>query len=249
MMRDSIRGGGADDDDGMAWRRNNEDVVDDVSGNDSASSDVVVVDKVAAAVVAQQDRKHASNNNNNNNDDDDDVDAVPVSNKANDNDGDKKKKKNGKGDGKDDGKSGEAAKPRVGVMQLFRFARPLDVFLMVVGALMSVVRGTTLPAFSRIFGDVIDVLYRLGPEIPEASRATEPELIDVSLRFLYFAAVAFVSSWVQVSFGGCDLCDVCVRARVCVHVWRASALVCTASAVVCRNEFRIALQRKQTCCR
>jgi hypothetical protein len=89
---------------------------------------------------------------------------------------------------------------KVGVFQLFRFATKMDVLLMITGSIAAMGRGLCMPAFTLIFGDIIDTLSALDPTInPVVTQDQKDKLVSVSLQFLYFAAVAFVCSFVQVS--------------------------------------------------
>jgi ABC-type multidrug transport system fused ATPase/permease subunit len=86
-----------------------------------------------------------------------------------------------------------AVQARVSTLQLFKFATPLDWLLMLVGTLGAIGRGIVLPGFSLIFGDIIRVLFEL-ETLKDDSR-----LWRTAALFLYFGALALVSSWLQVT--------------------------------------------------
>jgi ABC-type multidrug transport system fused ATPase/permease subunit len=92
-------------------------------------------------------------------------------------------------DAKKDAK--KEAPPRVGTLALFRYATPFDWVLIFFGTIGAIGRGIVLPGFSLIFGDIIRVLFEI-----ETLR-DDSRLWGTAAWFLYFAAVAGVTSWVQ----------------------------------------------------
>lgn len=80
--------------------------------------------------------------------------------------------------------------PSIGFFQLFRFATGFDVFLMILGSLGAAVTGIMYPAISLVFGQIIDGFN----EDNFMERVT-----NLSLTFVAFAAVSFVSSYLAVA--------------------------------------------------
>ena len=84
----------------------------------------------------------------------------------------------------------DAKKPKpVSVRQLFRFATPLDYFLMSIGALCGIANGGTMAAFSIILGQVFNTLNS-----PNASDA-----LRISLIFIYVGIGTLVASTLQLA--------------------------------------------------
>uniref|UniRef100_A0AAR2LZN6 ATP-binding cassette sub-family B member 5 n=1 Tax=Pygocentrus nattereri TaxID=42514 RepID=A0AAR2LZN6_PYGNA len=62
-----------------------------------------------------------------------------------------------KGDKKEKGDKEKDAKiPMVGTIEIFRYADAVDIFLMVIGTIMSIANGAVLPAMVIVFGDMTD---------------------------------------------------------------------------------------------
>ncbi|XP_025093407.1 multidrug resistance protein 1A-like [Pomacea canaliculata] len=109
----------------------------------------------------------------------------------------------------DDGKSGCCGRKKketqktVGALELFRFAGPLEIVMMVVGMFGSVVAGCGLPLNMIVFGDVVDMFI----DSSKIANATNRTYADVlmekmspnTMYFLVLATVVFVTSTMAVS--------------------------------------------------
>jgi len=112
-----------------------------------------------------------------------------------------KKGKGKKGKGKKGKEEEEETGRKVGFHELFRFADRLDYLLMFIGVLCAMGHGVLMPLFAVFFGDVIDSFQVTvtNPD-PEAFAEILTDTInDIALKFVILAAVAAVTSFLQVS--------------------------------------------------
>eukprot|EP00168_Porphyra_purpurea_P020842 TRINITY_DN893_c0_g1_i1.p1 TRINITY_DN893_c0_g1~~TRINITY_DN893_c0_g1_i1.p1 ORF type:complete len:1344 (-),score=525.06 TRINITY_DN893_c0_g1_i1:346-4377(-) len=84
----------------------------------------------------------------------------------------------------------------VGIFELFRFATPFELGLMVVGSICACGHGSLLPLFTILFGDIITA-----GATPEA--VANPDLVadrinTICIKFVILAGVAFVLAFCQV---------------------------------------------------
>jgi ATP-binding cassette subfamily B (MDR/TAP) protein 1 len=103
---------------------------------------------------------------------------------------------NGKGEGEGEKKEGEGEtkpeeKPMLTFSEMFKFADSFDVFLMVFGGFAAFCNGAGMPAFSEVFGQMLNDLTH-GGEIKEA-------ISETALIMTYVGLIVFVLSTLQVA--------------------------------------------------
>ncbi|XP_072964824.1 ABC transporter B family member 9-like [Typha angustifolia] len=101
----------------------------------------------------------------------------------------------GEGDGDGDGgkKRGGGGDEKIPLYKLFAFADPLDAALMAVGAVAALVNGLAMPMMTFIFGQLINAFGNADHD------SVVHEVSKVVVNFLYLAAAAGVSAFLQVS--------------------------------------------------
>ena len=77
------------------------------------------------------------------------------------------------------------------VVQMFKYADRLDVFLMIVGAACAFIAGAGMPAFSEVLG-------RLLQELIDAPDDIDKKMTDLAVIMVYIGVALFVMSFFQV---------------------------------------------------
>ncbi|SPQ97565.1 ABC transporter transmembrane region [Plasmodiophora brassicae] len=97
--------------------------------------------------------------------------------------------------------------PRVTLIQMFEFTTPLEVCVLVLGAIGGIVNGLSLPAFSILFGNLFQ---SFGGGL--SSQQFYDKVSEICVQFVYVGLVAFAASWLQVS------CWALVADRQALHI-------------------------------
>eukprot|EP01025_Chloroclados_australasicus_P040707 TRINITY_DN4266_c0_g1_i1.p1 TRINITY_DN4266_c0_g1~~TRINITY_DN4266_c0_g1_i1.p1 ORF type:complete len:1011 (+),score=131.92 TRINITY_DN4266_c0_g1_i1:85-3033(+) len=84
-------------------------------------------------------------------------------------------------------------KPSINYFSLYRYADRVDIVLIIFGFLGAVVNGLTLPAFTVIFGELVNELGEDSPNLTE-------QVNDLALYFVYLAIVSWAASYFEVGF-------------------------------------------------
>eukprot|EP01134_Creolimax_fragrantissima_P003938 CFRG3938T1 len=98
-------------------------------------------------------------------------------------------------DSQDEEEKEEEKIPTVNYFKLFRFADKWDVIMLVIALLSSAGHGSMMALFATIFGDVFDSYDPFNP-----TQSLESAFMPAVEKFLYFGAIAFVTSYAQVGF-------------------------------------------------
>eukprot|EP01132_Coremiostelium_polycephalum_P000417 gene417-527_t len=98
-----------------------------------------------------------------------------------------------------DGKKGEEpVGPQVSFFSMFRYAKPFDYFLMILGTLGAIANGVAMPAMSIVFGQLMNSFGGSNANDPNFN-LTE-EITRLSLYFVYIGCGVFVCSYFEVTF-------------------------------------------------
>lgn len=101
-----------------------------------------------------------------------------------------------KGEEEEDGNAKKEDEPMVTFGEMFGYADKLDWILIFVGLVFSAVNGVSLPLFSLIFGELINLFgYGVGVTRDELSK----KVLNVALWFVYVAIGTFVCSFGEVA--------------------------------------------------
>lgn len=117
-----------------------------------------------------------------------------------------------KSDDKDGATDGETAPNKIKFYQLFRYSNIQEKMYVTIALISAILHGALLPMFTVIFGDLVNrFMVEPGQELNLDEIVTE--IGNVSKWFLVLAAVAFVTSLIQVRFQLIVAQRVCARLR------------------------------------
>ncbi|KAL7835875.1 hypothetical protein SRHO_G00282220 [Serrasalmus rhombeus] len=118
-----------------------------------------------------------------------------------------------KGDKKEKGDKGKDAKiPMVGPIEIFRYADAVDIFLMVIGTIMSVANGAVLPAMVIVFGDMTDSFVQneisnninitLNPNLtwPFSNETLGEQMTRHAIYYSIMGGIVLFAAYMQVAF-------------------------------------------------
>lgn len=93
-------------------------------------------------------------------------------------------------------KEKKEAEKTVSVRELFKYADNVDIALFVVGAILAAANGVAMPAFSLIFGKLVDIF---GHNVNTSRDQLVDKVFDVAVDFLYIGIGTFVCSYGEVA--------------------------------------------------
>ncbi|KAK5581948.1 hypothetical protein RB653_003529 [Dictyostelium firmibasis] len=98
----------------------------------------------------------------------------------------------------DEGEKKDEIGPQVPFFSLFRFAKPFDILLMMIGTLGALANGVSMPAISIVFGRLMNSFS------PENLADPNFDLVETvtanAMYFIYIGCGVFVCSYVEVAF-------------------------------------------------
>uniref|UniRef100_A0AAR2JGQ3 ABC-type xenobiotic transporter n=1 Tax=Pygocentrus nattereri TaxID=42514 RepID=A0AAR2JGQ3_PYGNA len=118
-----------------------------------------------------------------------------------------------KGDKKEKGDKEKDAKiPMVGTIEIFRYADAVDIFLMVIGTIMSIANGAVLPAMVIVFGDMTDSFVQneisnninitLNPNLtwPISNETLGEQMTRHAIYYSIMGGIVLFAAYMQVAF-------------------------------------------------
>lgn len=128
------------------------------------------------------------------------------------------KKSKRQGEAEKENEQGEHKSPPVKFVALFKYAERSELVLMSIAFVAAIIHGALMPLFTIIFGEIINKFTQgetdMSPEENEEFRnSITNEIGSVAKYFLILAAVAFVTSFIQVHFQLIVAHRICGRLR------------------------------------
>ncbi|KND00616.1 uncharacterized protein SPPG_03744 [Spizellomyces punctatus DAOM BR117] len=100
--------------------------------------------------------------------------------------------------GKDKEKKPET--PRVSYLQLYRYASPFDILLIIAGTLAAAAHGVGMPLMTIIFADILEYYYSYDPNNPVSADLLRDAAKDTAIWFVILAASLFALAYAQMCF-------------------------------------------------